>query len=111
METPFEVHAYDALLTTASSLLSREYTRFETNVDIVLTLFSKKGLILSVDAQEKMSSLKNQVSRMLARIASFRRALEDLVEDDEDMALMNLTLLSRSPSLPLPLVFRDIGTP
>lgn len=99
METPFEVHAYDALLTTVSSLLSREYSRFESNVNDTLSLFSKKGLILSVDAQETMRSLKNQASRMLNRIASFRRALEDLVEDDEDMALMNLTLLKSKPRL------------
>lgn len=97
--TPFEVHAYDAMLTTVSSLLSREYTRFEREVDSVLTLFKQKGLILSVDAQENMRSLKNQASRMLTRLTSFRRALEDLVEDDEDMALMNLTLLKRRPRL------------
>lgn len=99
VDTPFEIHAYDAMLTTVSSLLSREYTRFERDVDSVLTLFKQKGLILSVDAQENMRYLKNQASRMLTRLKSFRRALEDLVEDDEDMALMNLTLLRRRPRL------------
>ena len=61
--------------------------------------FQQKGCILSIDAQEKMRQLKNQASRMLTRLASFRRALGDVVEDDEGMALMNLTLLKNKPRL------------
>jgi Mg2+ and Co2+ transporter CorA len=77
----------------------------------VLGQFKQKGLILSIDAQEKMRLLKNQASRMLARLASFRRALEDVVEDDEGMALMNLTLLKQKPRLyKYPLTSSILGT-
>jgi Mg2+ and Co2+ transporter CorA len=95
----FEAHAYDALLTTVSSLLVREFGRLDKGVEEVLEQFQQKGCILSIDAQEKMRQLKNQASRMLTRLASFRRALNDVVEDDEGMALMNLTLLKDKPKL------------
>ena len=96
---PFEAHAYDALLTTVSSLLVQEFGRLDKGVDAVLGQFKQKGCILSVDAQERMRLLKNQASRMLTRLASFQRAINDVVEDDESMALMNLSLLKVQPKL------------
>jgi hypothetical protein len=44
-----------------------------------------------------MRKMKNDVGEMELRVASFKRALLELSEDDESMALMNLTLLSKMP--------------
>lgn len=46
-----------------------------------------------------MRSLKNDLSLMINRITSSRNALQALTEDDEEMALMNLSLLKRRPYL------------
>ena len=54
----FEAHAYDALLTTVSSLLVQEFSRLDKEVEEVLRQFKQKGCILSIDAQEKMRQLK-----------------------------------------------------
>jgi hypothetical protein len=46
-----------------------------------------------------MRALKDRVSRFLTKISNYRRSLEDICEEDEGMALMNLTSLSKNPSL------------
>jgi len=94
---PFEMHAYDTLLTTVASLQNQEYIRTNNEVQNILTQFQQKGCILSIDAQEKMRKLKNHVSHMTKRLNAFERALDDIVENDEDMALMNLSLLRNKP--------------
>lgn len=93
----FEVHALDALFTTVTSLQDQEYKRINGDIQLILGQFKQKGCILSIDAQEKMRSLKNRVSRMLQRLGSYRSALEDAVDDDEEMALMNLSILHHQP--------------
>jgi hypothetical protein len=94
---PFEAHALDALFTTVTSLQDQEYKRINSDIQLILGQFKQKGCILSIDAQEKMRSLKNRVSRMLQRLGSYRSALEDAVDDDEEMALMNLSILHHQP--------------
>ena len=107
----FEAHAYDALLTTVNSLLTQEYNKINLEVQGILRQFKQKGCILSIDAQEKMRMLKNQLSEISGRIDSFQRALDDVVEDDEGMALMNLNLLSSNPNLyQYPLSAEILGT-
>ena len=108
---PFEMHAYDTLLTTVASLQNQEYIRTNNEVQGILTQFQQKGCILSIDAQEKMRKLKNHVSHMTNRLNSFERALDDIVENDEDMALMNLSLLRNKPTMyKYPLVKELVGT-
>ena len=46
-----------------------------------------------------MRSLKNDLSLMTNRILSTKRVLQTLTEDDEEMCLMQLTLLKLSPRL------------
>jgi hypothetical protein len=49
--------------------------------------------------QEKMRNRKNDLSVMMRRIISARQALTVLTEDDEQMALMNLSVLRNKPAL------------
>lgn len=46
-----------------------------------------------------MRDLKNEVSSMAAKMVGFNRALNLLIQDDEAMALMNLTKLRKDPTL------------
>ena len=57
------------------------------------------GSLLPIEVQEKMRNRKNDLSVMVRRIVSARHAIQDLTEDEEDLALMNLSVLHRKPSL------------
>jgi hypothetical protein len=46
-----------------------------------------------------MRNRKNDLSVMVRRIVSARHTIQDLTEDEEDLALMNLSVLHRKPSL------------
>jgi hypothetical protein len=46
-----------------------------------------------------MISVKDQVAEFLTRVSSFRRNLDDVVEDDECMALMAVSKLKENPEL------------
>ena len=45
---------------------------------------------------------------MLGRITSARHTINELTEDDEDMALMNLTLLKKKPKLYLYVLYMSL---
>ena len=62
-------------------------------------LLCTTGSLLPIEVQEKMRNRKNDLSVMMRRISTARSAIQQLTEDDEDMALMNLTLLRDKPAL------------
>ena len=55
-----------------------------------------------------MRSLKNHASRLVGQIGAFGRALGLLIENDDEMALMNLSLLRDSPELYRPPLSRTL---
>ena len=61
--------------------------------------FIKKGSLLPLELQEEMRELKNIVSHMGGKLDAYRRALNELLDNDCDMALMNLSLLAEKPIL------------
>lgn len=95
---PFEYHAYEALLTTANSMESQEFNFIDKSVQKVLSFF-KSGALLPIEIQEKMRTLKNDLSAMINRIKSSRRVLDFITQDEEEMALMNLGYLKSKPKL------------
>ena len=46
-----------------------------------------------------MRRLKDAVSRVASKLSNYRIALNDFIEDDEGLALMNLSILKQNPSL------------
>jgi hypothetical protein len=46
-----------------------------------------------------MRTLKNTIFRLQSRVSSLRKALLTTIDDDEAMALMNLSKLKADPSL------------
>jgi Mg2+ and Co2+ transporter CorA len=68
----------------------------------VLEFFSKtaeSAVIVPYTVQEKMLSLKNTLTRLSSDLEDYQNCLKALVEDDDAMALMNLTVLRRRPEL------------
>ena len=55
-----------------------------------------------------MRTLKNHASRLVGQIGAFGRALGLLIENDDEMALMNLTLLRENPELYRPPLSRAL---
>jgi hypothetical protein len=97
-DLPFELHAFEALLTTVMALETQEFNRVNAQVQSVLGYF-RTGSLLPIEVQERMRNRKNELLVMLRRISSARSAINELTEDDEDMALMSLSVLRAKPLL------------
>ena len=97
---PFEMHCYEAILTTVLAVHTHDFAEIDQDAQEVLVYFqAKSGSILPFAVQEKMRTLKNKASRLVGQVSAFGRALSQLIENDESMALMNLTLLKENPTL------------
>lgn len=108
---PFETHAYDALFTMTMSIQSTDFRQIDADVQSILKLFNQKGCILPINKQEHMRTLKNTVTQMSSWLGNLRQALETVIDDDEGMALMNLTRLNDNPLLyRYPLSSEILGT-
>ena len=95
---PFELHAYDAILTTVKVLQSQQLLRVN-NVAQELLSYTKKGSLLPLELQEEMRELKNILSQTTGKLESYRRAIDELIDNDSDMSLMNLSMLAVKPLL------------
>jgi hypothetical protein len=88
-------------MTTVLEIENNEFRKIELLEHKLLARMKKKGYVgqVSIEVQEQMLDLKDRLARMMSRIAANKRALSDLLEDDERMALMNLSALKHKPSL------------
>jgi hypothetical protein len=95
---PFEIHAYEALLMTVKALETQEYTFIHDKIQNALQYF-KDAALVPIKVQSQIRQLKNDLSIMMNRVHGSRQALQYITEDDEEMALMNLSLLKKKPKL------------
>lgn len=95
---PFELHAYEALLMTVKELESQQ-VKYLTNLVDSLLITYRSGTILPLHIQSNMRQAKNDLSMIRNRLLGCLQALRHLLEDDEEMALMNLSLLRKKPAL------------
>lgn len=98
LNVPFEIRAYDAILSTVVEIQKQEIISISQNVSKVSNLF-KKASILPVRAQEDMRSMKFMLSVRIERAKAHKAIILELLESDDVMALMNLSLLRRKPDL------------
>ena len=99
LDLPFELQAVDAVLSCVSSLLSGDASELRHKVYIAMAALrgdSKKSTP-GDHAQEKLRILKDGVGEMEARVQGFVRALNLVLDEDEDMSLMNLSRLITHP--------------
>lgn len=94
----FEFHALEALLRTLKEWETVQYNAVNKTINQTLAYF-KMGSLIPVEIQEKMRMLKNELSLLMNRVSASRRVIQELTEDDEEMALMNLTVLRNKPTL------------
>ena len=69
-----------------------------SKVEKVLNKFQSSKTI-SVDLQEAIRVLKNRVSSEGIKVSAYQRLLRDLLSNEEDLALMNLTVLKDNEDL------------
>jgi magnesium transporter len=95
MELPFELLALDVVLESVVGLLATDALSLCKGVDSII-----KSITLDTKAQnnyEKLRFFKDKVKETESRIKGFERALNQVLEEDEDMALMNLSKLITHP--------------
>jgi len=97
-EAAYEMQAYDALLKSLIDFEREKYKDLKQQITSTLQLF-KGTALLSIEIQEEMRLLKNKLSQLTSNLESTRTVLQELTEDDKEMALMNLTILQIKPSL------------
>ena len=102
-DTPYELLSVDAVLQTVTSMLVDEARRVTLRaVESVRELRGESGGrkisgMPGEHAQERLRWLKDEINGMVGRIQGFIRALNEMLDEDEDMALMNLSRLITHP--------------
>jgi len=99
IEMPFELQSVDAVLSSVCKMLSEEV--IDLRFRIVNTMKELRNDTISSapgdHVQEKLRILKDGVKEMEARVQGFVRAMHNILDEEEDMALMNLSRLISHP--------------
>jgi len=95
IELPFELLAVDVVLDSVVSLLTTDASKLCKDVERII-------LSITMDTKapkkyEKLRVFKDKVKETESRIKGFERALNQILDEDEDMALMNLSRLITHP--------------
>ena len=94
---PFELQSVDAVLTNVSSILADDVLDLQLGASSVITDLVQLNADVGDSAQDTLRTMKNSVSEMTSRVNGFNRAIDTLLGDYEDMALMNLSRLLTHP--------------
>ena len=107
-DLPFELQAADSVLYVVCSILSQDAYQLqeETLSYIHDILNSQSGL--QDDPLIGIRHIKDSVREMSSRIKGFVQSMDRVLDDDEDMALMNLTRLRTHPHRFLKPVAKEI---
>ena len=96
----FPFRAVEAVMSTVLSNLDTDLQQLSVRTREGLKRLEDRTAVVSIEALENMRSLKNSVAAQEARAQNAKRAISDLLDEDEDMALMNFVQpLPRTPSL------------
>ena len=97
IDLPFELQSVDAVLSSVSAILTDEVVDLQLGANKVIADLIRPDADVGDHAQETLRTLKNVVQEMTSRVRGFNRAIDTLLEDYEDMALMNLSRLLTHP--------------
>ena len=101
----FELIGVDCVMSCVSHMLAEDAGNLENFVLDAIDAFRSGAKEGSSHAQDRLRILKEDVQAMLVRVQGFNRALNLILDDDEDLALMNLSRLITHPErfiLPVP---------
>lgn len=93
----FELQCVDAILFTVASMLSEDVVELQDSTYDALDelLGTSKGT--STFGQDTLRGIKNDISLMNGRVQGFNRSLNLVLDEEEDLALMNVSRLITHP--------------
>ncbi len=106
VDMPFELVCLDSVLHSASAILQEDFVSLSSKVyDACDALRGDHGQGRVVrssqghmnQSQERLRVLKNEISVLENRVSGFVRAMDEVLDEDEDLALMNLSRLITAP--------------
>jgi magnesium transporter len=97
IEMPFELKAVDAVLHTVSAMLSEDVEILQEAVYDAIDDVVMSGRAVGDQSQHVLRALKNEIKEMSSRVDNFVRAINDTLDDLEDLSLMNLSRLITHP--------------
>lgn len=98
---PFELQSVDAILQTVTSILMQDVKKVHYLAERAMRELrgdshNRGGAVTEYD-QERLRLHKDDVNLMDRRVQGFVRAINQVLDEDEDMTLMNLTRLLTHP--------------
>ncbi|CAM9197108.1 unnamed protein product [Chrysoparadoxa australica] len=98
-EAPFELKAMESVLAVSYKRLSRRVLKLEPKVKEIVDLMEGPGsrAATSAEANNRFRGIAQEVTQLENRAKARRRALLIALDDDEDLALMNLTKMKNHP--------------
>lgn len=98
LHNPFEMQAFEAIFGTVIEIQKLQLSDLEARIKKVSRILRKYSIV-PVEVQEKVQMFKQRVSEMIERARGHKRIMEELLEEDDHLALMALTLLKNKPHL------------
>lgn len=95
---PFETRAYEAIFGTVIEIQKLHLSDLDSRIKKVSSLLRKYSIV-PVEVQEKVQHFKQRVSEMIERARAHKRILEELLDEDDLLSLMALSLLKTKPHL------------
>jgi len=98
IDMPFELKAVDAVLHTVSVMLAEDVETLQAAVFEIIEEVLGKGRANAGDrSQQHLRAFKNEIKEMSSRIDNLVRAINESLDDLEDLTLMNLSRLLTHP--------------
>jgi magnesium transporter len=99
IEMTFELQSVDAVLSSVVKMLSEESLHLRKEIFSVMEELRGDSMssIPGDHIQEQLRVLKDKVREMEGRVQGFVRAMNQILDEEEDMALMNLSRLVTHP--------------
>ena len=97
IDMPFELKAVDAVLHTVAVMLAEDVEILQEAVYDTIDDSLKGKTGVGDYNQQVLRALKNEIKEMSSRVDNFVRAINDSLDDLEDLSLMNLSRLLTHP--------------
>lgn len=89
IDLPFELQCLDAVLGSVCTILGKDSNELQTNSIHAMDRLLHQGY----GGEEILRHMKNSIAEMTQRVKGFIRAMNMVLDETEDMALMNLSRL------------------
>lgn len=97
IDLPFELQSVDAVLSCVTEMLADDVVELQSAANAVIVNLLEQGTNADDHSQEILRQMKNSVQEVTSRVDGFNRALDEILEDYEEMSLMNLSRLLSHP--------------